>query len=55
MIDKKNEKVLICPLHRLMCTGCNMSTRIPRLWLSDALQKELDIIDKKYRYKCNKK
>lgn len=45
----ENEAVLICPLHRLMCTGCDLSARIPRGWLSESLNKELDFIDDKYK------
>jgi hypothetical protein len=50
-INKNDELVLICPLHRLMCTGCNLSTRIPRSWVSETLNNELDYIDEKYNNK----
>ena len=43
--------VLICPIHKLLCTDCEYSTRIPITWLSKELQEEL----KSLRIKVNKR
>lgn len=39
---KERDMVLICPIHKLLCSGCDYGTLIPRIWLSNKLIKELE-------------
>jgi len=45
--EEKAQFVLICPVHKLLCTNCAFSARIPKVWLSKKLQKEFENIIKR--------
>jgi len=49
--QETDNMVLICPIHKLLCTGCEYSTRVPITWLSEELQEEL----KSLRIEVNKR
>jgi hypothetical protein len=47
--EDEKELILICPVHRLLCAGCQFSARIPKVWLSEKLQKEVKNIKGRIR------